>query len=316
MICRKELAKVGYFNAFLYLCSQTCTKRLHCFYFNEREVVQLILRMKAKKILYITQEMVPYVSESQMATIGRELPQGIQEGGHEIRTFMPKWGNINERRNQLHEVIRLSGMNIVIDETDHPLIIKVASIQAARIQVYFIDNDDYFYKRLMRADENGTEYADNAERAIFYARGVLETVKKLRWVPDVIHCHGWISSIVPFYIKKAFCEEPTFAETKVVYSAYEDTLTLAPRENFPDCVDFRDAKQALLADTGIDFSLPHSLDLLGAHFADGVIQLGSCSAVVDHAREQGIPVFEPSKDSADVEAYAEFYEQIVGGDAE
>ena len=129
--------------------------------------MQLILRMKAKKILYITQEMVPYVSESQMATIGRELPQGIQESGHEIRTFMPKWGNINERRNQLHEVIRLSGMNIVIDETDHPLIIKVASIQAARIQVYFIDNDDYFYKRQMRADEDGTEYADNAERAIF-----------------------------------------------------------------------------------------------------------------------------------------------------
>ena len=314
--CRKELAKVGYFNAFLYLCPQTCTIYRYRFNFNKDSEVQLILRMKAKKILYITQEMVPYVSESQMATIGRELPQGIQEGGHEIRTFMPKWGNINERRNQLHEVIRLSGMNIVIDETDHPLIIKVASIQAARIQVYFIDNDDYFYKRQMRADEDGTEYADNAERAIFYARGVLETVKKLRWVPDVIHCHGWISSIVPFYIKKAFCEEPTFAETKVVYSAYEDTLTLAPRENFPECVDFREAKQSLLAETGIDFSTPQSLDLLGAHFADGVVQLGSSSAVTDHARAQGIPVLEPSKDSADVEAYANFYEQIVGGDAE
>ncbi len=314
--CRKELAKVGYFNAFLYLCPQTCTIYRYRFNFNKDSEVQLILRMKAKKILYITQEMVPYVSESQMATIGRELPQGIQEGGHEIRTFMPKWGNINERRNQLHEVIRLSGMNIVIDETDHPLIIKVASIQAARIQVYFIDNDDYFYKRQMRADEDGTEYADNAERAIFYARGVLETVKKLRWVPDVIHCHGWISSIVPFYIKKAFCEEPTFAETKVVYSAYEDTLTLAPRENFPECVDFREAKQSLLAETGIDFSTPQSLDLLGAHFSDGVVQLGSSSAVVDHARAQGIPVLEPSKDSADVEAYANFYEQIVGGDAE
>lgn len=314
--CRKELAKVGYFNAFLYLCAQTCTVCRYRFNFNKDSEVQLILRMKAKKILYITQEMVPYVSESQMATIGRELPQGIQESGHEIRTFMPKWGNINERRNQLHEVIRLSGMNIVIDETDHPLIIKVASIQAARIQVYFIDNDDYFYKRQMRADEDGTEYADNAERAIFYARGVLETVKKLRWVPDVIHCHGWISSIVPFYIKKAFCEEPTFAGTKVVYSAYEDTLTLAPRENFPECVDFREAKESLLAETGIDFSTPQSLDLLGAHFADGVVQLGSSSAVAEHARAQGIPVLEPSKDSADVEAYANFYEQIVGGDAE
>ena len=281
-----------------------------------RDQVQLILRMKAKKILYITQEMVPYVSESQMSTVGRELPQRIQEGGREIRTFMPKWGNINERRNQLHEVIRLSGMNIAIDETDHPLIIKVASIQAARLQVYFIDNDDYFYKRLMRTDEDGTEYADNAERAIFYARGVLETVKKLRWVPDVIHCHGWISSIVPFYIKKAFREEPPFAETKVVYSAYEDTLTLAPRDNFPACVDFREAIKTLLTDTGIDFSSPCSLDLLGAHFADGVVQLGSCSAVVEHARAQGIPVLEPSKEAADVEAYAEFYEQIVGNVAE
>ena len=222
---------------------QTCTAYRRITPMSVRDQVQLILRMKAKKILYITQEMVPYVSESQMSTVGRELPQRIQEGGREIRTFMPKWGNINERRNQLHEVIRLSGMNIAIDETDHPLIIKVASIQAARLQVYFIDNDDYFYKRLMRTDEDGTEYADNAERAIFYARGVLETVKKLRWVPDVIHCHGWISSIVPFYIKKAFREEPPFAETKVVYSAYEDTLTLAPRDNFPACVDFREAKK-------------------------------------------------------------------------
>ena len=117
---------------------------------------------------------------------------------------MPKWGNVNERRNQLHEVIRLSGMNIIIDDTDHPLIIKVASIQAARRQVYFIDNDDYFQHRLMTTDEEGKEYEDNGERAIFYARGVLETVKKLRWCPDIIHCHGWMSAIVPLFIKKAY----------------------------------------------------------------------------------------------------------------
>ena len=128
---------------------------------------------KAKKILFINQELLPYVPESALATAGRKLPQAIQDGGREIRTFMPKWGNINERRNQLHEVIRLSGLNIVIDDTDHPLIIKVASIQAARMQVYFIDNDDYFHKRLMMTDEDGKEYEDNAERAIFYARGVL-----------------------------------------------------------------------------------------------------------------------------------------------
>lgn len=115
---------------------------------------------------------------------------------------MPKWGNINERRNQLHEVIRLSGMNLIIDDTDHPLIIKVASIQSARMQVYFIDNDDYFQNRLQTADENGVEYDDNDSRAIFYARGVLETVKKLRWCPDVIHCHGWMTALAPLYIKK------------------------------------------------------------------------------------------------------------------
>ena len=160
--------------------------------------------MKAKKILFITQEMTPYVPDSELAAMGRELPQEIQEKGREIRTFMPKWGNINERRNQLHEVIRLSGMNLIIDDTDHPLIIKVASIQAARMQVYFIDNDDYFLKRLMALDENGNEYEDNSERAIFYARGVLETVKKLRWVPDVIHCQGWMSALVPLYVKTAY----------------------------------------------------------------------------------------------------------------
>ena len=165
---------------------------------------------KANKVLFITQEITPYVSESEMANIGRNLPQAIQEKGREIRTFMPKWGNINERRNQLHEVIRLSGMNLIIDDTDHPLIIKVASIQSARMQVYFIDNDDYFQNRLQTADENGVEYDDNDSRAIFYARGVLETVKKLRWCPDVIHCHGWMTALAPLYIKKAYKDEPSF----------------------------------------------------------------------------------------------------------
>ena len=166
--------------------------------------------MKAKKVLFITQEITPYVPKSPLSVAGRELPQYIQEQGREIRTFMPKWGNINERRNQLHEVIRLSGMNLIIDDTDHPLIIKVASIQAARMQVYFIDNDDYFLHRQMVADENGNEYDDNDERAIFYARGVLETVKKLRWCPDIIHCHSWMSAFAAMYIKKAYNDEPSF----------------------------------------------------------------------------------------------------------
>ena len=140
----------------------------------------------AKKVLFINQEIDPYVAETHMSIMGRELPQKMQEAGFEIRTFMPKWGTINERRGQLHEVIRLSGMNLIIDDTDHPLIIKVASIPTTRQQIYFIDNDDYSTRRQMAADEQGVEYKDNGERAIFFARGVLETVKKLRWQPDVI----------------------------------------------------------------------------------------------------------------------------------
>jgi len=177
---------------------------------------------KANKVLFITQEITPYVSESEMSLVGRNLPQAIQEKGREIRTFMPKWGNINERRNQLHEVIRLSGMNLIIDDTDHPLIIKVASIQSARMQVYFIDNDDYFQNRLQVTDENGEEYEDNDARAIFYARGVLETVKKLRWCPDIIHCHGWMTALAPLYIKKVYKDEPSFRDAKVIFSLYED----------------------------------------------------------------------------------------------
>ena len=149
----------------------------------------------AKKVLFINQEIAPYVPETALSIMGRDLPTKMQEEGFEIRTFMPKWGNINERRGQLHEVIRLSGMNLVIDDTDHPLIIKVASIPQTRLQVYFIDNDDYFMKRKMAVDENGEEYDDNGERAIFFARGVLETVKKLRWSSEVIHCQGWMSSV-------------------------------------------------------------------------------------------------------------------------
>ena len=150
--------------------------------------------MVKKKVLFINQEMVPYVPTSEMATMGRNLPQKIQENGFEIRTFMPKWGNINERRGQLHEVIRLSGLNLIIDDTDHPLIIKVASIPVSRLQVYFIDNEDYFQRRrTMTEDESGEEFTDNGERAIFFARGVLETVKKLRWTPDIIQCQGWMA---------------------------------------------------------------------------------------------------------------------------
>ncbi|MDQ3192018.1 MAG: glycogen/starch synthase [Bacteroidota bacterium] len=178
--------------------------------------------MKKPKVLFISQEITPYLEETPISLLSRKLPQGIQERGKEIRVFMPKYGCINERRNQLHEVIRLSGMNLIIDESDHPLIIKVASIQAARMQVYFIDNEEYFNRKTMLHDKKEVFFTDNDERAIFFCRGVLETVKKLGWAPDIVHCHGWLTSLVPLYLKKAFKEDPIFANCKIVYSVYDN----------------------------------------------------------------------------------------------
>ena len=172
-----------------------------------------------KRILFISQEIYPYIAEeTPTRLLNRQLPEYFQGHGFETRTFMPKFGEINERRNQLHEVIRLSGMKLIIEDADHPLLIKVASIQSARIQIYFIDNDDLFHRRKGVMNENGVEYADNDDRVIFYARGVIETVKKLRWTPDVIVCSGWMSALVPLYLKRAFNDEPFFANTKIVLS--------------------------------------------------------------------------------------------------
>ena len=172
-----------------------------------------------KRILFISQEIYPYLAEeTPVRLLNRQLPEYFQGHGFETRTFMPKFGEINERRNQLHEVIRLSGMNLIIEDSDHPLLIKVASIQSARIQIYFIDNDDLFHRRKGVADENGVEYADNDDRVIFYARGVIETVKKLRWTPDIIVCSGWMSALAPLYLKKVFNDEPFFAKSKIVLS--------------------------------------------------------------------------------------------------
>ncbi len=176
--------------------------------------------MEKEKVLFVNQEIYPYLPETKISLIGRYLPQGIQERGKEIRTFMPRFGNINERRNQLHEVIRLSGMNMVINNTDYPLIIKVASIQSARMQVYFIDNEDFFKRKFTFTDDKGKMFPDNDERCIFYARGVLETVKKLRWAPDIVHCHGWFSALVPLYIKKGYKEDPIFDNSKIIFSIY------------------------------------------------------------------------------------------------
>ncbi|WP_339737998.1 glycogen/starch synthase [uncultured Sunxiuqinia sp.] len=226
--------------------------------------------MEKKRVLFISQEITPYLPESEMSVKSRFLPQGIQEKGREIRTFMPRYGNVNERRNQLHEVIRLSGMNLVINDADHPLIIKVASIQAARMQVYFIDNEDYFHRKEILRDKKGKEFEDNDERAVFFARGVLETVNKLRWAPDLIHCHGWLASLVPLYIKRAYRNDPLFANSKVIYSVYNENFksSLSPntmRNAMLEGVTEDDLK--LLKDPSYE-----NMSKIAIEYADAVIQ--------------------------------------------
>ncbi|MBO7313496.1 MAG: glycogen/starch synthase, partial [Alistipes sp.] len=188
--------------------------------------------MGANKILYVCQEISPYLPENPLAKLSLDMARQMQERGIEVRTFMPRYGCINERRNQLHEVIRLSGMNIIINDNDHQLIIKVATIPAARMQIYFIDNDDYFSRRAVLHDEEGRFFEDNDDRAIFFARGVLETVKKLRWSPTIVHCHGWFSAIVPMYLKKVFYDDPLFRDLKIVLSLSDDKFEGMLNEEF------------------------------------------------------------------------------------
>ena len=184
------------------------------------------VNMGKKRILYVSQEISPYTKENKRSNFCMNLPQVVQEKDNDIRIFMPKFGTINERRHQLHEVIRLSGMNLVINDIDMPLIIKVASIPKERMQVYFIDNEDYFKRKQMLLDTKGKGFKDNDERMIFFTKGVLETVKKLNWSPDVINCHGWFTSLFPLYMKTYFKNEPIFKKSKIVTSVSYTHLTL------------------------------------------------------------------------------------------
>ena len=185
------------------------------------------------RILFISQEIYPFLAnETPIRVLNRQLPEYFQANGYETRTFMPKFGEINERRNQLHEVIRLSGMNIIIEDTDHPLLIKVTSIQSARIQIYFIDNEDYFQRRRGVADADGVEYRDNDERCIFFARGVLETVRKLRWTPNVVHCSGWMAALAIVYLKKAYSDSPFFEHSKIVLALDDNEYKTPFNTNF------------------------------------------------------------------------------------
>lgn len=269
---------------------------------------------KINRVLFVNSEMVPYLPESEFSCATRTLAQGIQEKKVEIRSFMPRFGLINERKNQLHEVIRLSGMNIVIGDVDRPLVIKVASLPSARMQVYFIDNDDFFRRKALYTDAEGKFFADNGERAIFFARGVLETVKKLRWSPDIIHCSGWISHVLPLYLKKCYKDDPIFSSSKVVLSLYDDIPNASLGENFADAVVFqgvsRDSVQQIDEPTGIN------LAKLAIDYSDGVIASSAhCdSSLLSYAKSKKLPVLEYDKagfaDGSFVDAYHGFYNAI------
>lgn len=266
--------------------------------------------MQVKKVLFINTETSPFVADSQLSITGKKVPESVQAKGCEIRTFMPKWGHINERRGQLHEVIRLSGMNIIIDQTDHPLIIKVASIPTSRLQVYFIDNDDYFQRRGLESDENGVEFEDNGERAVFYARGVLETVKKLRWIPDVIHCQGWMSSIVPLLVREAYQDEPCFKNTKIVTSLFPESMPESYGEDFKKVVEFKDITVDSLKEYNDKFD-KKEFAKIAVDYSDAIIIPAGAEEdeLVRYANASGKPsLVHPGDDFA--ESYREFYNSL------
>ncbi|MBF6608181.1 MAG: glycogen/starch synthase [Flavobacterium sp.] len=267
--------------------------------------------MEDKRILYVSSEVVPYLAENEVSLMSYDVPKMVNDRGGQIRIFMPRYGNINERRHQLHEVIRLSGMNLVVNDLDMPLIIKVASIPKERIQVYFIDNDEYFKRKATFTDEEGALYSDNDERAIFFAKGVVETVKKLNWVPDIIHVHGWMAAMLPIYMKHYYKDEALFANTKIVTSVYS--------QSFEGNLDMKMIKKVQfdgIPDDAISFlETPNYENIIKAtvNQSDAVIIASDnlSSSLTKFIESSGKPFlpFQPKDQFA--EAYTNFYKDTV-----
>jgi len=269
--------------------------------------------MAKTKLLFITHEMSPFLELTKISEITRQLPQAMQDKGFEIRILMPRFGNINERRNRLHEVIRLSGMNIIIDENDNPLIIKVASIPSARMQVYFLDNEEYFQRKHVFRDNSNKFFEDNDERTIFFCKGALETVKKLGWSPDVVHCHGWMSSLVPVYIKTTYKDDPTFKSSKVVYSIYDNGFTEKLHADFSRKAIMNGMNAAHTeAFKGSDID---ALNIGAVTYSDAVV-LATADVndeVVKFVRDSQKPILE-FEGTSDFENYYNLYEEIANED--
>lgn len=269
--------------------------------------------MEDKRILYVSSEVVPYLPENEVSLMSYDVPKMINDQGGQIRIFMPRYGNVNERRHQLHEVIRLSGMNLVVNDVDMPLIIKVASIPKERIQVYFIDNDEYFKRKATFTDEEGTLFSDNDERAIFFAKGVVETVKKLNWVPDIIHVQGWLASLLPVYMKHYYKNDALFADTKVVTSIFGTGFEGTLAADASNKVQFDGVPHEAIKE--LDIPTYEGLMMTAINHSDGVIA-GSeeiSSNLTKFIQASGKPFlpFAPKETFAD--AYTEFYKnQILG----
>lgn len=267
--------------------------------------------MQKTRVLYITQEIDPFLPESEISSSVRTLAQGVHERDKEIRIFMPRFGVINERRHQLHEVIRLSGMNLIVNDVDHPLIIKVASVPQARMQVYFIDNEEFFKRKRTYADENGKFFKDNDERAIFFCRGVVETVKKLGWTPDIVHCHGWMTGFLPLYLKKMYADDPHFSNAKIIYTPYADEFSGNLDSKLIDKLNFDK-----IANEDVDFlKTPNALNLnkTGARWADA-ISIGSAtinSELISYINDSGKPVLDYQPEETLVDAHQDFYEKVL-----
>lgn len=269
--------------------------------------------MAGSRILYVCQEIMPYLPAAEISSECRLLAQAMQERGDEIRTFMPRYGVINERRNQLHEVIRLSGMNLIIDDNDHQLIIKVASIPTARVQIYFIDNDDYFARKSVLIDPETSElFSDNDERAIFFARGVLETVRKLRWQPTVVHCHGWFSAVMPIYLRNTFADDPMFQNLKIVVSLYDDAFPGTLNEGFRSKIEREGIIDERLSI--IDTPSYENLMKLVLSYADGVVvrtqELNPEIAAVLKDSGKKVLEWQPSDAPDYLDNYEKFYEEL------
>ena len=266
--------------------------------------------MKDKRILYVSSEVVPYLPETEISSMSFEAPRLVNQQGGQIRIFMPRYGNINERRHQLHEVIRLSGINLVINDLDMPLIIKVASIPKERIQVYFIDNDEYFKRKATLTDEDGNLFPDNDERAIFFAKGVIETVKKLNWSPDIIHVHGWLASLLPIYLKEYYKDEPLFTESKIVTSVYNQSFKGELNTELVNKVKF-DLSDSAKVQT---LQTPNHINILKSAIENSDAIINGSEAISDELvsfiDQKGIPVLGYEEENIK-ESYLNFYAQIL-----